>query len=98
MHISDSDPHPKIDTLMPYKPPGPPPKTGKHRYVLLALTAANRTSEKLDLSTPGDRQRWGYGKERSGVKEWAKENGLEIIGESISLGGACAVERLETND
>ncbi|KAK4958593.1 carboxypeptidase Y inhibitor [Elasticomyces elasticus] len=49
-----------LKEVMPYKPPGPPPKTGKHRYVFLALAPANGTTETLHLSKPGDRQHWGY--------------------------------------
>lgn len=83
--------HHKLDTIIPYKPPGPPPKTGKHRYVFVAMTAANGSSEGLDLSVPKDRRHWGYGdgdgdgkeraRERLGVREWMGENGLVVIGE-----------------
>lgn len=66
--------------IMPYKPPGPPPKTGKHRYVFAALAARNGTHEKLHLSTPKDRQHWGYGKVRHGLRDWAKENELVVVG------------------
>lgn len=66
---------------MPYKPPGPPPKTGKHRYVFVALAPINGTTERLNLSKPGDRQRWGFEGERAGLREWARENGLGIVGE-----------------
>ncbi|KAF3767907.1 PEBP-like protein, partial [Cryphonectria parasitica EP155] len=67
--------------LMPYKPPGPPEKTGKHRYVFLVFVPANGTSEPLDLSKPGDRQHWGFEFEggRVGVRRWAQENGLVPI-------------------
>ena len=50
--------------VMPFKPPGPPPKTGKHRYV----------------SKPDDRQHWGYEHERDGLRLWAEEMGLEVVG------------------
>ncbi|KAF7186843.1 Carboxypeptidase Y inhibitor [Pseudocercospora fuligena] len=63
-----------------YKPPGPPPKTGKHRYVFVALAPKNGTTEKLFLTKPKERQHWGYGKVRAGVREWAEENGLETVG------------------
>jgi len=72
-----------VKTIMEYKPPGPPPKTGKHRYVFVALAPKNGTTEKLDLSTPGDRQHWGYGKERVGLRRWAEENGLVVVGASF---------------
>lgn len=73
-----------IEEIMPYKPPGPPPKTGKHRYVFVALVPKNGTSAPLHLSKPGDRQHWGYKKERQGLRLWAEENGLEVIGVSAS--------------
>jgi hypothetical protein len=71
--------------IMPYKPPGPPPKTGKHRYVFVALAPVNGTTERLNLSTPKDRQRWGFEGERAGLREWAGENGLGVVGEFFVL-------------
>ncbi|KAL2020595.1 hypothetical protein VTK56DRAFT_8183 [Thermocarpiscus australiensis] len=68
-----------LDEVMPYKPPAPPAKTGKHRYVFLAFVPANGTTERLHLSKPSDRQHWGYDTEEGetkGVREWAGENGL----------------------
>ncbi|KAK4188179.1 phosphatidylethanolamine-binding protein [Podospora australis] len=72
-----------LDEVMEYKPPGPPEKTGKHRYVFLAFVPANGTTEKLYPSKPSDRKHWGYevdddskDKETKGVREWAEENGL----------------------
>jgi phosphatidylethanolamine-binding protein len=69
-----------VKEIMPYKPPGPPPKTGKHRYVFVALAPKNGTTEELSLSKPSDRQHWGYKHERQGLRKWAKENGLEVVG------------------
>jgi phosphatidylethanolamine-binding protein (PEBP) family uncharacterized protein len=66
--------------IIEYKPPGPPPKTGKHRYVFIAFAPANGTTGKLNLTKPRDRQHWGTGKERHGVRDWAKENGLVPVG------------------
>ncbi|KAI5370184.1 putative phosphatidylethanolamine-binding protein [Septoria linicola] len=66
--------------IVSYQPPGPPKKTGKHRYVFAALAPRNGTSAKLHLSTPKDRQHWGYGTVRAGLREWAEENGLEVAG------------------
>ena len=66
--------------VIPYKPPGPPPKTGKHRYVFVALAPKNHTTDSLSLSKPGDRQHWGYKHERNGLRIWAEENGLGVIG------------------
>lgn len=67
---------------MPYKPPGPPEKTGKHRYVFLVFEPANATTQPLNLTKPKDRQHWGYEYhgERVGVRDWAVENGLIPVG------------------
>ncbi|KAI0841058.1 PEBP-like protein [Hypoxylon sp. FL0890] len=73
VHLSD------LKEIMPYKPPGPPPKTGKHRYVFLLFAPANGTTDPLDLTKPEDRKHWGTGKQRHGVRDWAKENGLEPV-------------------
>ncbi|KAE9967345.1 hypothetical protein BLS_006428 [Venturia inaequalis] len=69
----------KLKEIMPYKPPGPPPNTGKHRYVFLAFAPANQTTKKLRLSKPSDRQHWGTGKKRHGVRDWAAQNGLAPV-------------------
>lgn len=61
--------------LKGYKPPGPPPKTGAHRYVFVLLQGTTH-----DISTPKDRQHWGYGKPRHGVRDWAAENDLTVVG------------------
>ncbi|KAI6087017.1 PEBP-like protein [Hypoxylon rubiginosum] len=68
-----------LKDIMPYKAPGPPPKTGKHRYVFLLFAPANGTTDPLHLTKPGDRKHWGTGEERHGVRDWAKENGLEPV-------------------
>jgi phosphatidylethanolamine-binding protein len=72
----------KIRDVMLYYPPGPPPKTGKHRYVFLALAPKNGTTQELELSQPRDRRHWGYqaGKGRVGLRRWVEENGLEVVG------------------
>ena len=84
---------PDVTEVMPYKPPGPPPKTGKHRYVFVALAPKNGTTESLSLSKPDDRQHWGYEKERQGLRLWAEEMGLRVVGEFfclvIELEGVC---------
>lgn len=64
------------DDIIEYKPPGPPSKTGKHRYVFLVFAPRNGTTEPLHLSKPGDRQHWGTGEEGGGVRDWAKANEL----------------------
>lgn len=67
---------------MPYKAPGPPPKTGAHRYVFVALAPVNGTTERLDLRAPAGRMRWGFenGAAGVGVREWARANGLGVVG------------------
>lgn len=72
-----------LHEVMPFKPPGPPPKTGPHRYVLLAFTPRNATTEPLHLEEPSGRQHWGYEDAGHGVRDWAMEMGLLPIGESI---------------
>ncbi|KAI8940430.1 hypothetical protein NX059_004118 [Plenodomus lindquistii] len=68
--------HEEPDDVVEYKPPGPPKKSGKHRYVFLVFAPKNGTSETLHLTKPKDRQHWGTGTERGGVRDWAFENGL----------------------
>ncbi|KAK8046685.1 PEBP-like protein [Apiospora saccharicola] len=68
-----------LQEIVPYKPPGPPPKTGKHRYVFLAFAPINGTTDPLHVSKPEDRQHWGAGKEGYGVRDWAKANGLKPV-------------------
>lgn len=72
-----------LTDVMEYKPPSPPEKTGKHRYVFLAFVAANGTEDELHPSKPGARKHWGYdGDEVRGVRQWAGENGLVPVGKS----------------
>nr|OQO31635.1 hypothetical protein B0A51_00787 [Rachicladosporium sp. CCFEE 5018] len=66
--------------IMPYKPPGPPPRTGQHRYVFVALTPKNGTTKALHLSKPKGRRHWGFEGERTGLREWAESMGLEVVG------------------
>ncbi|KAI0171968.1 PEBP-like protein [Hypoxylon sp. FL1284] len=69
----------ELKDIVEYKPPGPPPKTGKHRYVFLLLAPANGTTDPLRLSAPPDRKNWGTGEPRHGVRDWARENGLAPV-------------------
>ena len=66
----------KEGELVEYLPPAPPPKTGKHRYVFVLLEG----QEGQDLSPPKDRKHWGYGKIRHGIRDWAEENELNVVG------------------
>ncbi|KAI0387343.1 PEBP-like protein [Hypomontagnella monticulosa] len=68
-----------LKDIMPYKPPGPPPKTGKHRYVFLLFAPANGTTDPLQLTKPSDRKHWGADHAGHGVRDWAKDNGLEPV-------------------
>jgi phosphatidylethanolamine-binding protein len=65
----------KEGELVEYLPPSPPPKTGKHRYVFVLLEGHTK-----HLTAPKERPHWGYGKIRHGVRDWAEENDLEVIG------------------
>ncbi|KAF9766888.1 hypothetical protein IL306_000640 [Fusarium sp. DS 682] len=69
-----------LKDIIEYKPPSPPPKTGKHRYVFFTFIAANGTTSKLHLSKPEERKHWGSDHAGHGVREWAHENGLIPIG------------------
>lgn len=60
-----------------YKPPGPPPTTGPHRYVFVLL--AGNATDAAKVKAPRDRQHWGYGEVRHGVRKWAGENNLTVI-------------------
>lgn len=76
-----------LEEVMPYKPPGPPEKTGKHRYVLIVFAPANGTTDPIHPKKPEDRQHWGYEFEGDsvGVRKWSKENGLVPVGMSTSI-------------
>jgi len=65
----------EIVDLVEYKAPGPPPKTGYHRYVFLLLAGDN-----TNLTAPSERQHWGTNKTEHGVRDWAKKEGLQVIG------------------
>ena len=65
----------KAGELKGYKPPGPPPKTGAHRYVFVLLEG-----DSSDVKPPKERQHWGYGKVRHGVRDWAADNDLTVVG------------------
>ena len=79
----DDDSAYDFEEVMPWKPPGPPPKTGKHRYVFVALSPVNGTTESLNLRKPDDRQHWGFEHERQGLRKWAEEMGLGVVGEYL---------------
>lgn len=61
--------------LEKYLPPSPPPKTGAHRYVFVLLRG-----DSSNLEAPAERRHWGYDGPRHGVRDWAAENGLTVVG------------------
>ncbi|TVY32286.1 Carboxypeptidase Y inhibitor [Lachnellula subtilissima] len=65
----------KFEDLVKYKAPGPPTGTGYHRYVFILLEGPN-----TNLTLPETRQHWGTGKEGHGVRDWAKMEGLVVVG------------------
>lgn len=65
----------KGDTLIPYQGPGPPPKTGKHRYCFMLF----KQSPSVSPEAPSDRPNWGTGIPANGVKEWAAKYQLELL-------------------
>ncbi|GAB7365179.1 hypothetical protein MBLNU230_g6266t1 [Neophaeotheca triangularis] len=70
----------EVQEIMPWKPPGPPPTTGKHRYIFVAMLPLNGTTDELDLRKPADRQHWGYEGEGEGIGRWMQEMGLGVVG------------------
>lgn len=60
--------------LIPYMGPGPPPKTGLHRYVFLLY----KQNPNKDPEAPNDRPCWGTGIPGSGAAEYAEKYGLEL--------------------
>jgi len=65
----------KPGEIKSYMPPGPPKKTGPHRYVFVLMEG-----DASNLKAPEKRAHWGYGKERHGVRDWSKENSLTVVG------------------
>ncbi|TVY59140.1 Carboxypeptidase Y inhibitor, partial [Lachnellula cervina] len=65
----------KVEDLVKYKAPGPPAGTGYHRYVFILLEGSN-----TNLTIPDTRQHWGTGKEGHGIRDWAKREGLVVVG------------------
>lgn len=62
----------KGDEILPYYPPGPPPGTGKHRYVFILF----KQGKKIDAEPLKGRPNWGYGVPATGVRKWAGEHSL----------------------
>ncbi|MCJ1469381.1 hypothetical protein MMC07_008014 [Pseudocyphellaria aurata] len=69
--------------LVSYLPPSPPPKTGSHRYVFVLLASEAEIDSSVgqsNITKPVERPHWGYGKVGKGVRKWAKENKLTVVG------------------
>lgn len=58
--------------LVPYMGPGPPPKTGLHRYIYILFKETKPSLTKFH----GDRPRFGTDKPGHGVRAFAAEHGL----------------------
>ncbi|ODV83925.1 hypothetical protein CANARDRAFT_24627 [[Candida] arabinofermentans NRRL YB-2248] len=61
--------------LMSYIGPGPPPKTGKHRYVFLLY----KQKPGLEPEAPIDRPCYGTNIPGYGAEEWSKKYELELL-------------------
>jgi phosphatidylethanolamine-binding protein len=73
-----------LHEVLEYAPPTPPKGTGQHRYVFMAFAPANGTTDRLNLSPPKDRKRWGAESDGSrGSWNWAQFNGLIPVGEFL---------------
>lgn len=68
--------HPKV--LESYLSPAPPNGTGYHRYVFVLLQG--ETEDAWKIEAPKKRKHWGYHKKRHGVRDWAEDNGLRVVG------------------
>ncbi|KAK6457904.1 phosphatidylethanolamine-binding protein [Scheffersomyces xylosifermentans] len=84
----DKDSEPEISHILDYSKgvehlsyqgPGPPPKTGKHRYVFLLY---KQDPNAKNLETPPSRPTWGTDVPGSGVRDWIKKNaaGSKLLG------------------
>ncbi|PGH11817.1 hypothetical protein AJ80_06975 [Polytolypa hystricis UAMH7299] len=78
-HNTNTNTKTKHRILKKYLPPSPPPGTGLHRYVFVLLRGETGADRK-DVSAPKKRRHWGYGEERRGVRDWAAEYGLVVVG------------------
>ena len=74
--IDTSDKPKDTRQLVEYLAPAPPKGTGKHRYVFVVLVGEGNK----ELTTPKERSHWGYGKRGKGVRAWAKENEMTVLG------------------
>ena len=71
----------RVEEIIKYFAPAPPPKTGRHRYVFILLEPeVGDGNNHRELRKPKDRPHWGYEKQGQGVMDWAAENGLSPVG------------------
>ncbi|GMF95698.1 unnamed protein product [[Candida] boidinii] len=61
--------------LIPYMGPGPPEKTGDHRYVFLLF----KQKPGVEPEAPIDRPCWGTSIPGYGIAEYSKRYGLELL-------------------
>ncbi|CCD24790.1 YbhB/YbcL family Raf kinase inhibitor-like protein NDAI_0D04770 [Naumovozyma dairenensis CBS 421] len=59
-----------------YIGPGPPPKTGKHRYVFLLYKQPRDLTKFTEVKGQFN---WGYGIPGVGANKWASENKLDLV-------------------
>ncbi|EGE78336.2 phosphatidylethanolamine-binding protein [Blastomyces dermatitidis ER-3] len=78
--------------LKSYLPPSPPSGTEYHRYVFVLLEGDAATA--YNITAPRKRKHWGYGGVRRGVRDWAKEYGLEVVGASFFYAKAAQGDEL----
>lgn len=76
--------------ILKYEGPGPPPKTGKHRYVFL-LYKQDPEVEKYDV--PLGRPNWGTGVPSSGVRDYIEKHGGKLQLLSVNFFFAQNVEQ-----
>ena len=74
-----------VEEIMPYLPPTPPPMTGYHRYVFVLLAPGTGDDMQGELTKPKERPHWGYGKVGAGIRDWADENGLVVVGKQTVI-------------
>ncbi|PRT55381.1 Carboxypeptidase Y inhibitor [Wickerhamiella sorbophila] len=69
---------------IPYMGPGPPEKTGLHRYVFAVFEQEDAVS--IDSSVKDNRPNWGTGKPGYGLRDWVKtQKGLTLVGANYFL-------------
>jgi phosphatidylethanolamine-binding protein (PEBP) family uncharacterized protein len=66
--------------ILEWSGPAPPEGTGPHRYMLLLLQG-----DKTDIKVPSERKKWGNSEQRTGIEQWAKENGLKPVAANFFL-------------